>query len=234
MTTLTGKEFNEKYLDKTFVKLTNKDENHNGYEFRSGLNEDTVAFNPEGSCRAGGIYFCDLGKLPIWLDYGDKCMYYARLVSIPDDAWVYEEEDKWKADRLVLGERQTIGELEIWKDREYCLRAVGLKSNILDYVQTEALCLAAVKQNGMALRYVRDQTEEICMEAVKENGYALVYVGDQTEEMCMEAVKQNGVALQYVRDQTKKICMEAVRQNGWALAYVKSQTEIVCREAVFY
>ena len=36
--------------------------------------------------------------------------------------------------------------------------------------------LEAVKQNGYALKYVKDQTEEICMEAVKQDGYALRYV----------------------------------------------------------
>jgi len=37
-------------------------------------------------------------------------------------------------------------------------------------------CLEAVKQNGWALRYVKEQTPEICLEAVKQNVYALRYV----------------------------------------------------------
>ena len=39
-----------------------------------------------------------------------------------------------------------------------------------------------------------------CMEAVKENGYALQYVKEQTKDICIEAVKQNGYALCYVKD----------------------------------
>ena len=58
------------------------------------------------------------------------------------------------------------------------------------------------------------QTEKICIEAVKQNGYALDYVKDQTETICIEAVKQNGDALQYVKNQTETICIEAVKQNG--------------------
>lgn len=80
--------------------------------------------------------------------------------------------------------------------------------------------LEAVKQNGYALQYVKDQTEEICLEAVKQNGYALQYVNEQTEEICLEAVKKNGCALEYVKDQTEEICLEAVKQNGCALEYV--------------
>ena len=34
----------------------------------------------------------------------------------------------------------------------------------------------AVKQNGLALKYVKNQTEAICMEAVKENIDVLIYV----------------------------------------------------------
>ena len=40
--------------------------------------------------------------------------------------------------------------------------------------------------------------EKDALEAVKRNGYALQYVKDQTEAICLEAVKRNGYALQYV------------------------------------
>ena len=44
-------------------------------------------------------------------------------------------------------------------------------------------CLEAVKQNGLALEYVKEQTKEICLEAVKQDGYALQYVKEQTPEI---------------------------------------------------
>ena len=61
--------------------------------------------------------------------------------------------------------------------------------------------LAAVKQNGYALQYIKDQTEEMCLAAVKEDGYALKFVKEQTEEMCLAAVKQNGYALCYIKNE---------------------------------
>ena len=33
--------------------------------------------------------------------------------------------------------------------------------------------MEAVKKNGIALEYVKEQTSEICMEAVKQNGYGI-------------------------------------------------------------
>jgi len=69
-------------------------------------------------------------------------------------------------------------------------------------VQKKNLCgkdaLAAVKKDGYALRFVKDQTLEICLEAVKKDPDALQYVKDQTLEICLEAVKQDGYALRYV------------------------------------
>ena len=63
-------------------------------------------------------------------------------------------------------------------------------------------CLEAVKIDGLALAYVKEQTPEICLEAVKENGFALEYVKDQTPEICLEAVKQYGSAIKWVKNQT--------------------------------
>ena len=65
-------------------------------------------------------------------------------------------------------------------------------------ILTIAAALEAVKRNGDALQYVKDQTDAVCLEAVKEYGNALRYVKDQTEAVCLEAVKEYGNALQYV------------------------------------
>jgi hypothetical protein len=66
-------------------------------------------------------------------------------------------------------------------------------------VAEEDLSLAAVRANGLALQYVREQTHEICMAAVAADGLALRYVKEQTTPICMAAVKQNGLALKHVK-----------------------------------
>ena len=50
-----------------------------------------------------------------------------------------------------------------------------------EYFKTKTLktidkSLAAVKQGGYALQYVKEQTEKICLSAVEQNGDALRYV----------------------------------------------------------
>ena len=53
--------------------------------------------------------------------------------------------------------------------------------------------LEAVKENGNALRYVKEQTEAICLEAVKKNGYALRYVKEQIFKEELEMVLIGGL-----------------------------------------
>jgi len=60
--------------------------------------------------------------------------------------------------------------------------------------EDEAYCLAAVKDDGDALQYVKVQTPECVMAAVTQNGDALRYVKVQTPECVMAAVKQNANA----------------------------------------
>ena len=57
---------------------------------------------------------------------------------------------------------------------------------------TEAVCLEAVKNDGNALQYVKEQTEAVCLEAVKRNGYALQYVAViDILEICIKEVETN-------------------------------------------
>lgn len=53
------------------------------------------------------------------------------------------------------------------------------------------MCIISVKQNGLALRCIKNQTDELCLEAIKQNGYALEYVINQTYEMCILALSNS-------------------------------------------
>ena len=54
------------------------------------------------------------------------------------------------------------------------------------------------KEKWEMLSIKKNLTGIEAIEAVKRNGYALRYVKDQTEAVCIEAVKQDGDALRYV------------------------------------
>ena len=110
--------------------------------------------------------------------------------------------------------------------------------NPIGEVQTEAMCMAAVLQDGWLLEYVHVKTPEICMAAVQQNGYALQYVPVELRapELCMAAVQRNGDALQFVPEELKtpKLCLVAVQRNGGALLFVPEElkTPKLCLVAV--
>jgi len=136
-------------------------------------------------------------------------------------------------------ERNPIGEVQT---EEMCLAAVRQNGWLLRYVhvKTPELCLAAVQQDGLALEYVPEElmTPELCLAAVRENGNVLEYVPEElkTPEICLAAVQENWNALRYVPEELKtpELCMAAVRRNGDALRFVpkKLRTPELCLAAV--
>ena len=107
---LSGVEFN-KLIEGTnlkFYKLTYLDEVHNDYEFKTGINKDILEFQPEGECLPGGIYFTESEFLSNW--HGDH--FWKRLVTIPPEAQVKIENNKMKANVLILSEREKIEEIK--------------------------------------------------------------------------------------------------------------------------
>jgi hypothetical protein len=157
-----GEEFNKLTLtlSKKFVRLTNESEYHNGFQYKTGLNVDTLPFNPVETCRPGGLYFCDIEKFPHYLMYpsGDeiKTCVNMRQVTIPNDAKVYVEPEKYKTDRIILDDP-----LKIYEDYELCLEAVRYNGTLLKYVKEQtcgqryiSICLAAFKQNRAAVNYI--------------------------------------------------------------------------------
>ena len=56
------------------------------------------------------------------------------------------------------------------------LKMFGMNESKILTIYTESEALEAVKHNGDALRYVKEQSEAVCIEAVKNYGGALQYV----------------------------------------------------------
>jgi hypothetical protein len=70
-----------------YYKLLRKDLCHHGFQYKLGLNVDTVPFNPSGSCEAGGLYFTDMAHLHLFDMFGDLI----GEIEVPADAQIYKE-----------------------------------------------------------------------------------------------------------------------------------------------
>ena len=221
----TGAQLTESGLE--FFRLTNRYEIHNGFPYKTGLNKDRLPFNPSGKCRSGGLYFFSEKQL---VNFHLNVAYYnvvwIRKVTFPDDARVYAEKGKFKADKFILGERSEI-------PREMWVEAVRQDADMLRYTPKEIrdydIRLAAVQRNGWALECVPESARDhdMCLEAVKSNGQALVLVPWKlrTRDMCLTAVQNDGHALLYVPHDLKDrdLCLTAVRQDGEALIHVPKE-----------
>lgn len=105
--------------------------------------------------------------------------------------------------------------------------------------QTYKIALAAVKNNGIALRDVMrsgHRDHDIYMAAVSSYGEALQWIPqeDRTPAMIIAAVQNEGFALQYVADEdrTKTVLMCAVKQNGNAIMHTVDRDLDVCLAAI--
>ena len=82
--------------------------------------------------------------------------------------------------------------------------------------QTPDICLAAVRQSGLALQLVNAQTTEISLAAVQQCGIDLAYVKNQTSEICLAAVLCDGVCTE-IRERADRrylSCSGAAERKG--------------------
>lgn len=201
-TYVTGVQFKSMYppTEFTFYKLTRKDETHFGFQYKTGLNVDTVPFNPKGSCLPGGLYFTSLNKLPVWIS---KDIEFVREVEILDDSLIYanwiddlKSVTKFKADKFILKERQLLIDMPQWEDEAYCTLAVTHQGNNLLYckVLNDEIYWAALRKNPRSLAHIHKdaQTYDMCEYAVTKCPPMLRHVNEmfKTQTLCLNAYAQ--------------------------------------------
>jgi hypothetical protein len=225
----TGYEFNNLHWGKEFVKLTNETENHNGFQFQTGLNIDTKEFKPNGHCSAGGIYFCSKKNMLKWIKYSKTVCVNYRSVLIPDDAKIYTEKGKFKTDKIILSEKK-----HIWSDNKLCKKIVNYNPKLFKYCinQTDKLCKLAITKNAYTFRHVKDKTYEMSKFAVSKDGRAIQFIDNQTDELCKMAVTQNLLSLVYIKNQTDELCKYAISLDPVIISAVKNQTYELCKFAL--
>ena len=186
---LSGEDFNSLFpiLSRDLVKLTNKEEIHNGFKFKTGENKDTIKFNTYGSCRAGGIYITDIRNLPRWTRYKisqddeSKDMEFYRAVKLPEDCKIFILEDKFKADKIILGERVKISDLELWSEYSYCMDAVYMNSSNIKYFRNfhKDIQYAASRFEGWIKILLENKivpSEDVQQNAVQNDGTAIEFL----------------------------------------------------------
>lgn len=86
---------------------------------------------------------------------------------------------------------------------------------------------AAVEKDWLALAHIEKQTEAMCVAACKQNGWALEIVDEQTPAICLAAVQENGMTIQYVHDKTDTIANAALANNPLAIRHIETKNPVV-------
>ncbi len=109
---------------------------------------------------------------------------------------------------------------------------------IENFEKTPERCLVAVKQNGIALKYIPDsmQTIDLIMEAINQDINAFEFVAKEliTAELCDYAVSVNGEIIKYIPKKfiTEELMRKAVISNGLCIEYIDNKTYDLCLLAV--
>ena len=69
-----------------------------------------------------------------YLDFG----IYIREISIPDDAKIYVEENKFKTDRIIFGEKYLIEDYPKWNEYEFC-KEMSKEDNLIKYIKIKEI-----------------------------------------------------------------------------------------------
>lgn len=182
------------------------------YEFvySDGLNVDTVPFNPTGYCSAGGLYFTNIENF-----FCHCHTYHTHVVEVivPDDAKVYIEHRKYKADKLILKlqDRRTITKFicEEYQRLTICGGSSDFIINTFKLIPTDKLTEDMVKYfvnfikcGKFSLNFVPEhlKTAEICELAVENADWSIQFVPAHllTLEMCNKVILNNPHLIAYI------------------------------------
>jgi len=93
---------------------------------------------------------------------------------------------------------------------------------------SEDLQLAAVKQDGHAIYYIKNPSEDLQLAAVKQDGHAIYYIKNPSEDLQLAAVKQDGHAIRYIIEKgiepSERVQFAAVQENWRAIGDIKNPT----------
>jgi len=164
---ITGKLFNKLTGHKILIKFFTENDISRNFLYKTGLNKDFNIFTPHGSCKKGGLYFTQLKYFNEFMDFGPKIAF----VTIPDDARVYCEDNKWKANKIIIGERMNYTDF---------FKSLCDKSNLLPDLKNNFRHFLKKEMEN----YLETQCCECLFEDVKSDPKTPANCVDSYEEEC--------------------------------------------------
>ncbi len=90
---------------------------------------------------------------------------------------------------------------------------------------TEDMKKAALKGNGMMIKFMKKPSVELQRLAVKSDPLSIEHIDNLDEEVAISSVRALWNSLKYIKNPNEKIIEEAVKSKGWAIQYVENPSE---------
>jgi hypothetical protein len=187
-----------------YYKVLSADFQHYDHTYTLGLNIDKVPFNPKGECQPGGLYFTTFEHIHLYFWFGT----FVAEVTIPDDAQLYNEGNKSKADKIIISNIVTIREFIIAQGYEWYMDKLKNTISILE---------------NCPIEWFTTEHLQFAIDGSKEK-YILVGVNENlfTREICLEMIKIHPHNLQYIPKNKMwyKLVCQAVKKHGCVIKFV--------------
>ncbi|BCS82550.1 ankyrin repeat protein [Cotonvirus japonicus] len=111
---------------KLYLKITNKQECHNGYQYQDDLNilQEKFNDNPNDSCAPGGLYFCEPKYIHHYFGYGVNLREVYLPTNNPDFKMIKDPEGKkYRANMIILGKKHNLSDPKTWE----FMNTIGVK-----------------------------------------------------------------------------------------------------------
>jgi len=171
----------------TYYKIigANNYSNNGHYQYGLGLNtlaDNNELFNKEPICGPGGLYFCSIEYIFVYLDYGNKVC----ILTIPDDAQVVKVNNKYKADQIYIEEMMEINN-DTTEAIKYLIQCGADTSRGYEYL----INWAARKGNLEIVKYVIEHG----IDGTVNNNFAIQYASEHGYLEIVEYLVKNGASV---------------------------------------
>lgn len=207
--------FKEIFPDVKFIKLIEKHEmDKGGYKIKDGLNEQQLKIM--NNYINGGIEFHNMTDILRLIKYSYN-PYYIRYVDILDDSKIYIDKDSFVADKVILGNKINIENLEIWNDSSICNEALNLDIKFFKYIKNmdemfdESFVLDNICRNPSCIEYITNPTNEMMELVIDLSPYNIRYIKNPSLEMSIKAIKYSPYLISYINNLDDEILMKLVK-----------------------